>query len=612
MKYNTKTIEFFLQQINEGNTVGQETPFFRGNTFLRKAYLPFEMSKEETDEYTKCSQDIIYFAEKYCKIQLKNGIIDNFKLYDFQKEYLNFLENQNRIVNMSSRQTGISYMHAIYLLKQMLFNVDKTYVCVGVFSKDFIKKVSMMYINLPFFLKSGIKTYNQKSICFDNGNKLITGTIAPIARNINEIIIEDFAHIPHKSIETYYKCLIPIMKAQINSKIVISSTPNGFNMFKEIWDGANTNDTTKYNGYKPFSVYWYQIPDHDEKWKQQTIKEIGLKAFEQEYELKFLTSTLNTEIVNDIIENETEPIIWLNNEIGVRKHGLIFEYTNEEKEIKEKVHNDVMYFAENYIHIKQENETISKLALRDYQKNSLKTMNNNNKIIMNVSRETGLTKLLAIHILHSLMEGKTILFVGNLYADAIELVNKVKDIYMNLPFFLKEGVKSWNQKQIVFENGGVLKTYTRSRQPALGFAVDEIIIKDFAHIPENIVKVFYNSVYPVFLSTKNSKIIITSTPNGDNLFKELWDKSNLNNKHIDYNGFTPILLPYDVVNNRDEKWKQKTIKEIGSIKAFEQEYELKFLTSTINTELSGNNKSLKERVEYLENIIEKMMEKYPN
>ena len=57
-------------------------------------------------EIAKCKRDITYFAEKYFKIiNLDKGLM-TIKLYDKQKELLDFFVNEKRCVVCASRQSS--------------------------------------------------------------------------------------------------------------------------------------------------------------------------------------------------------------------------------------------------------------------------------------------------------------------------------------------------------------------------------------------------------------------------------------------------------------------------------------------------------------------------
>lgn len=129
----------------------------------------------------------------------------------------------------------------------------------------------------------------------------------------------------------------------------------------------------------------------------------------------------------------------------------------------------------------------------------------------------------AITILHFILfnNDKGVMIIANKGDTVVEIIDKVKSIYTLLPFFLQKGVKVWNQKSLTLENGSKIKSQARSKTPAIGFTIDLLYLDEFAHIPSNIIGPYYTAAYPTVSAVQNSKIIITSTPNGMNLFHTL-------------------------------------------------------------------------------------------
>jgi hypothetical protein len=129
----------------------------------------------------------------------------------------------------------------------------------------------------------------------------------------------------------------------------------------------------------------------------------------------------------------------------------------------------------------------------------------------------------AIAMLHFITfnNDKNIMIVANIRGTTIEIIDKIKNIYVQLPFFLKTGIKNWNQQSMIFENGCRIKSSARSKTPAIGFTIDFLYLDEFAHIPSNIIEPYYTAAFPTVSAIENSKIVITSTPNGMNLFYRL-------------------------------------------------------------------------------------------
>jgi len=239
---------------------------------------------------------------------------------------------------------------------------------------------------------------------------------------------------------------------------------------------------------------------------------------------------LNSKMVEQIIhrENMGEKLkksekLWFTNIKGVRRANIPFAMTNDEMGEYLKCKMSVQYFAQKYCQIKREDGTIGPMTLRDYQKDVIDLYTENRFSILMASRQTGKTVSAAIVLLHfSLFNNdKGIMIVANKGKTVQEIIRKIKDIYKLVPFFLKKGVLNWNEKSITFENGCRIQTENRTKEPSIGFTIDFLYLDEFAKVPDNIVESYYGAVVPTVSSINNSKIVITSTPDGFNLFHKL-------------------------------------------------------------------------------------------
>lgn len=230
-----------------------------------------------------------------------------------------------------------------------------------------------------------------------------------------------------------------------------------------------------------------------------------------------------TNQINDGIQIKKFQNPWLKSEVGLKRSGVVFRLSAEEQQEYIRCAVDIHYFTEKYCKTKREDGSVGSIQLRDYQSEILDNFINNRFNILMASRQVGKTVSSAIFILHTILfnNDKNCMIVANKGDTAIEIVDKVKSIYTLLPFFLKPGIKTWNQKSLTFDNGCRIKTSARSKTPAIGFTIDVLYLDEFAHIPSNIIEPYYTAAFPTVSAVQNSKIIITSTPNGMNLFHKL-------------------------------------------------------------------------------------------
>jgi hypothetical protein len=137
---------------------------------------------------------------------------------------------------------------------------------------------------------------------------------------------------------------------------------------------------------------------------------------------------------------------------------------------------------------------------------------------------------------------------------------------------------------MILANGSSIGISTTSSDAGRGDSCNVLVLDELAFIDDHLVKDFWRSVYPIISSSRKSKIFVASTPNGtENLFHELYTgaekgESNWKAERIDW----------WEVPNRDEEWKDETMRSLGSVEAFNQEFGNMFLQtgeSVIDEEL---------------------------
>lgn len=166
---------------------------------------------------------------------------------------------------------------------------------------------------------------------------------------------------------------------------------------------------------------------------------------------------------------------------------------------------------------------------------------------------------------------RNILIVANKEKTAIEIVDKITNIFKGLPFFLKPGCESFGKTGLKLDNGSKIISSATTNTASIGFTIHCVYLDEFAHIPDNIVNNFWRSVYPTLSSSKVSQCIITSTPNGTtNKFYEIWSKS-LEGE----NSFVNVRTDYWEVPGHDDEWAKKQIADFGE-EEFAQEFALQF------------------------------------
>lgn len=296
--WTTKALEKAVTALNEGLPL-KANPFVGKVTQLLKPDLVYRRTPEEIDDYIRCKQDPVYFAEK-CSLMTPEGL-QLCEMRDYQVDYLNHLKNNRFSILLAARQSGKSTTTAIYCLWVILFNTDKSGLILsksGAAGHDLLNKIKDMYLYLPYHLKCGTMKWNQGGIAFDNNSNISTEAFSPTAglgKTINFLILDEFAWCPPNEVELFYNNIIPTVTTISDSNVCIMSTQNGFNLFYKIWKTA----IEKKSIYAPFKIDWYQVPQWNSdkkcwekrtnKWKEEMIGILGSEeAFYYQYGTQFL------------------------------------------------------------------------------------------------------------------------------------------------------------------------------------------------------------------------------------------------------------------------------------------------------------------------------------
>lgn len=265
---------------------------YLGNPLLRTANKPVEYTPEQVEEYMKCAEDPFYFIEKYIKIvNVDKGLIP-MELYDFQKKIIKTVHENRFSVFLMARQVGKSSTIVAYLLHYVLFNPNMTVAILankGPTAKELLEKFKTAYENLPGWLQQGIKEWNKLSIVLENGCKIITAATSSTGIRgmaLNMIVLDEFAFVPFHIADQFMSSVYPTISSGKSTKMVIISTPNGMNHFHKIWTDAKN----KKNQYVAYQAYWNEVPGRDEKFKKETISNIGELKWRQEFACEFIGS----------------------------------------------------------------------------------------------------------------------------------------------------------------------------------------------------------------------------------------------------------------------------------------------------------------------------------
>lgn len=158
---------------------------FDGNPLLRGKNEKVAITEEQINEYIKCREDILYFAENYYYIQTIDEGRIKIPLWEFQKKLLKVFKNPNpkkHVVVLSARQMSKTTVASLFLLHEALFSTKEMNIAILAnnerTARDILGRIQMAYLNLPLWLQQGIENagWNKSSLTLENGVKLIAAS----------------------------------------------------------------------------------------------------------------------------------------------------------------------------------------------------------------------------------------------------------------------------------------------------------------------------------------------------------------------------------------------------------------------------------------------------
>lgn len=265
---------------------------YLGNPRLKRINMQLSLTEDQVREYVKCAKDPLYFIENYVKIiTLDKGFVQ-ISLYPFQKQAVQDINDNRRVIVKAGRQVGKTTMVVGYILWYILFNEDKFVAILAnkaPTAREILNRIKIAYESLPLWLQQGVKTWNKGDIELENNCRVLASSTASSAirgYSISLLYLDEFAFVPSNIAEEFFTSVYPTISSGTQSKILISSTPNGMNHYYRMWTEAVEGQ----NGFKHIEANWRQVPGRDQKWADEQRRVLGEEKFLQEMECEFMGS----------------------------------------------------------------------------------------------------------------------------------------------------------------------------------------------------------------------------------------------------------------------------------------------------------------------------------
>lgn len=291
---NRKFIESFSASEWEVETEDGFMPIISTNKTVE-----YEVYKIILDNgmYIECADTHILIDENYNEVYAHDSLGISIRTQNgnskvISVENLGYSENMYDLSVDSDKHTfytnGIlshnTQTSAAYILWYILFHEVKTAAILAnkaAAAREVMSRLQFMYEHLPLWLQQGIKTWNKGDIELENGSKVFTAATTasgPRGKSINLLYIDEAAFIPTNIADQFFTSVFPTISAGKTTKILMSSTPKGFNHFWKFWKEAEEG----INGFIAHEIKWHQIPGRDQAWLEEQIKNLGEVKANQE------------------------------------------------------------------------------------------------------------------------------------------------------------------------------------------------------------------------------------------------------------------------------------------------------------------------------------------
>lgn len=267
---------------------------FMGNRRLRKSEINLGYQPWQIKEIVKCRKDPVYFVNNFCYIvNLDLGLIP-FDTYDYQDDLIDLMHKNTRLIVKFPRQSGKTTTTAAYVVWEMIF---KPYAAIAILAnkektaRGILAKVRLIYENLPTWIQQGVVEWSKSSVELENGARVeasATSSSAIRSMSISTLVLDECAFVEKGVWDEFFTSVYPTVSSSKFSKIFMISTPHGMNHFYKFWKEALKK--LGGNSFAFYEIMWNQVPGRDEEWKKQTISEIGIDRWRQEFECEFLGS----------------------------------------------------------------------------------------------------------------------------------------------------------------------------------------------------------------------------------------------------------------------------------------------------------------------------------
>lgn len=238
-------------------------------------------------EIAYCREHLVYFVENYGHIEDRNKaeIIQPFALWEEQRDALEDIRDHKRTIILKARQLGISWLvlhYAVHMLVTMQGRLVIGLSKSETEAMELIRRTAVILRNMPELIaEKGNIPEGWQGAWFENTALILKvhhpgapeSTFQCFASSENAarsftadlLIFDEWAF--QQFDRSIWQAAYPVINRANSGQVIGVSTIKRGSLFEELF-------TTENNFYKIF-IPWSADPSRDEKWYQETKKEMG-------------------------------------------------------------------------------------------------------------------------------------------------------------------------------------------------------------------------------------------------------------------------------------------------------------------------------------------------
>jgi len=226
------------------------------------------------------------YIETFLKIQTKEGKLEPFRLNEAQERFYNVLKEEQqkgkpiRVIVLKARQMGFSTLTEGLIFKNTATSFDFNSLIIA--HKDeatanLFRMSQRFYDHLPDEIKPRTRSSNAQEIIFDAPPKQVAKGVQGLRSRIRcataggsgvgrsytlqNVHMSELAFWPGNKLETYTGIMQAVPDIP-GTMVIIESTANGYDTFKQLWDAAVQAQRDGTDGFVPVFFPWYEMREY--------------------------------------------------------------------------------------------------------------------------------------------------------------------------------------------------------------------------------------------------------------------------------------------------------------------------------------------------------------